>query len=98
MIGGTGRLCTEVNEILDDGMVKWGAEGVYCGTFPKHQLGIALKAEDGSQRAAQTALLYLLKRLGLIAQDALPQRDPEPLLSRAGIRVGEVRIAAQSTA
>ena len=94
MIGGTGRLCTEVNELLRDGMVKFGAEGVYCATFPKAEIGIAIKAEDGTVRAAEVALIWVLKRLGLLDENALLHRYPEPLKSRAGVRVGEIRISA----
>lgn len=93
MVGGSGRMCTDVNGLLKDGMVKWGAEGVYCGTFPERQIGLAMKAEDGSQRAAEAALLWLLKRLGLLDGDQLTQRHPEPIYNNAGLRVGEVRVS-----
>lgn len=94
MIGGSGRLCTQVNEKLRDGMVKFGAEGVYCATFPNAEIGIALKAEDGTVRAAEVALMWLLKRLGLLDPGALPERLPELLKNRAGVTVGEVRVSA----
>ena len=50
--------------------VKTGAEGVYAGIVPAHGLGIALKIDDGAGRAAETAIAFLLDRMGL-----LPDRD-----------------------
>ncbi len=96
MVGGTDRCCTAINSALSDGMVKYGAEGVYFGLFPKAGIGLAIKAEDGTLRACEVAMVEMLKRLRLLAADALPQWHRQPLKSRAGLIVGEVRPAASA--
>ena len=45
---------------------KMGAEGFHCAGIPAERIGIALKAEDGARRAAEPALLAVLKHLGAI--------------------------------
>ena len=75
MVGGTDRCCTDINGALADGMVKYGAEGVYFGLFPKAGLGIAMKAECGTVRAVEVAMVRVLKQHGLLPADALPQWD-----------------------
>ena len=94
MVGGTDRCCTAINAALTDGMVKYGAEGVYFGLFPKAGLGVAIKAEDGTIRACEVAMVEVLKRLQLLSADALPQWHRQPLKNRAGLIVGEVRPGA----
>ena len=91
MVGGTDRCCTDINGALADGMVKYGAEGVYFGLFPKAGLGIAMKAECGTVRAVEVAMVRVLKQHGLLPADALPQWDSVSLKNRAGLVVGEVR-------
>jgi L-asparaginase II len=45
---------------------KVGAEGFYCAGVPSMKLGIALKVEDGAKRAAEPALLAVLRKLNII--------------------------------
>ena len=91
MVGGTDRCCTDINGALADGMVKYGAEGVYFGLFPKAGLGIAMKAECGTVRAVEVAMVRVLKQNGLLPADALPEWDSVSLKNRSGLVVGEVR-------
>ena len=42
---------------------KVGAEGFYCAAIPSQRIGVALKVEDGSKRAAEPAILAVLKRI-----------------------------------
>lgn len=93
MIGGTDRLCTEANALLDSGMVKFGADGVYVGMSLKKNVAFALKGEDGSMRGAETALVWTLQRLGLIEPGALGHYLPKPITARDGTLAGEVRIS-----
>ena len=69
-------------------VVKTGAEGVYCGVVLATGIGIALKARDGARRGSDTAITWLLDRLGVIDGDG-----SIPLTNHADTRVGEVRVS-----
>ena len=51
--------------------VKTGAEGVYCAALPKQGLGIAVKCDDGSGRAAEVMLAAMLVRFLPASLDTL---------------------------
>ncbi len=69
--------------------IKSGAEGVCCGALPELGLGFALKAEDGSMRAAEAATASLLRRL--LGPHALLDTLASPVLTNwNGIDVGAV--------
>jgi L-asparaginase II len=94
MVAGTGRCCTALMAMVPDVIAKTGAEGAYLAALPGHGLGIALKAEDGATRAAETALLAVLAHLGALGEE-LPEglrRFGAPRLrNAAGSVVGHVR-------
>ncbi|MEL6336057.1 MAG: asparaginase [Pseudomonadota bacterium] len=46
--------------------VKSGAEGVFVAILPERGLGLALKVDDGAERAARAAVAALLARYGAI--------------------------------
>jgi L-asparaginase II len=75
---------------------KVGAEGVWlCGVLPsdKHPKGlaIALKVDDGDDRRARpVAATAILRRLGVIAAEALPDLSPMLVKNRRGDSVGRV--------
>ncbi len=61
MVAGTGRFCTDVMAALPARVfVKTGAEGVFCGALPELGLGIALKCDDGADRAAETVMAAVI--------------------------------------
>ncbi len=98
MVAGTGRFCTAL--IAGSGgnvLAKTGAEGVYAVALPALGLGVALKVEDGATRAAEVAVVAVLRRLGAL-DHGLAERLADfvvaPVVNRAGLRVGEVRPAA----
>ncbi|MEO1711368.1 MAG: asparaginase [Pseudomonadota bacterium] len=64
LVAGEGRLDTDVLSV-GRGLVflKTGAEGVYCGGFPKLGLGFTLKIDDGATRASEAATLALINAL-----------------------------------
>jgi L-asparaginase len=64
LIRGHGALDTKLMRKLPGWTAKGGAEGLLCAAGPD-RLGIALKAEDGQQRALQPALGSFLDMLGL---------------------------------
>ncbi|MGD8277397.1 MAG: asparaginase [Gemmatimonadota bacterium] len=94
-VAGTGRLCTQLSRAVHGRIVaKVGAEGVYCAAVPGAELGIALKVEDGAWRAAEPALLAVLRALTLISDDEVGQLDrfAEPVVTNTrGERVGGLR-------
>jgi L-asparaginase II len=96
-VAGTGRLCTELSRAVHGRILaKVGAEGVYCAAVPGAELGIALKVEDGAWRAAEPALLAVLRSLALITDDEMAELAvfAEPaILNTRGERVGRLRAA-----
>ena len=89
LVAGQGQLVTLIMQRLPDQvLVKSGAEGVYCGTFPEQGLGFALKIDDGAKRASEATVVRLISRLYPAAQPLGP--DPR-LTNWRGIQVGEMR-------
>jgi L-asparaginase II len=68
LIGGAGQADTELMRALPGWIAKGGAEGLMCAAGPDG-LGVALKVEDGSNRAIRPALHAFLGRLGLELPD-----------------------------
>jgi len=95
MVAGEGRICTELTRVAGGRVfAKIGAEGVYCVGVPGAELGIALKVEDGAQRAAGPAIIAVLRELDLISEDDLGRLHtfvfPEVVNTR-GETVGQLR-------
>jgi len=99
MVAGTGRPCTRIMEKLGErALVKMGAEGVFFAMLPHKGLGVALKMADGANRAAEIAMLALLRRAGVL--DAEGERELAAagsgiVLNVAGKPVGSIRAAAE---
>ncbi|MGH6888796.1 MAG: asparaginase [Rhizomicrobium sp.] len=95
LVAGTGRACTLLMRAGHGRFaVKTGAEGVYAAMVPGRGLGIALKIDDGAGRAAETAIAFLLARLGLIDADSVRELAAAPVVNTRGTVVGERRPAA----
>jgi L-asparaginase II len=96
MVAGSGRFCTEViAKSRGRALVKTGAEGVFCVALPAQGLGLALKVRDGAGRAAEVATGHLLQKLGALDDTAVSQLGRllrPPVLNRASVEVGEIRI------
>lgn len=95
LVGGTNRLCTELMESAAGRIfAKVGAEGVYGAGVPGAELGIALKVQDGAARAAEPALVEVLRVLGLLGEAEVQQlarwHTPDMTNTR-GDRVGYIR-------
>ena len=94
-VAGTGRLCTVLMRTASCPLfAKVGAEGYYCAGVPSLGLGIALKVEDGAKRAAETALLAVLRALDVITDvevEAMREFSQPPVLNTRGEVVGELR-------
>ncbi len=96
LVGGTGRLTTELLEAVGDEVVaKTGAEGSIGVGLRGRGLGISIKVSDGSSRALGPFLAELLNRLGLLDGEkgrAFYDRWSRPPVTNArGEHVGEVR-------
>ena len=95
-VAGTDRFCTDVMQLFGDRVfVKTGAEGVYCAALPRQGLGIALKCDDGANRAAQAIMAAVIARfLPLTASErAAIERLASPVMRNwNGFEVGRVRL------
>ncbi|MEZ5926845.1 MAG: asparaginase [Hyphomicrobiaceae bacterium] len=94
-VAGEGRLDTRLMHLADGNVfVKTGAEGVYCGVIPDRAIGIALKIDDGSGRAAECAISAVLA--GLVGEYATEfgRLARPPVKNVRGVTVGEIRPAA----
>ena len=64
-VNGTGGLTTEVMLAAPRTVrLKNGAEGVFTAALPTMGLGVALKIDDGAMRAAECAIVHILRELG----------------------------------
>lgn len=97
LIGGTERLDTLLMQAVPGGIIsKVGADGVWlCGVLPNERfttgLGIALKIEDGDDRRGRPVVaVELLRQLGILEAEVLPDISPMPIRNRRGDEVGKV--------
>lgn len=100
LIGGTERLDTMLMLALPGKLIsKVGADGVWlCAALPNENFptgaAIALKIEDGDDRRARSVVaVEVLKRLGILPPDALPDLSPMPVKNRRNDLVGRVEAA-----
>ena len=96
LIAGEGRACTRLTEALpEEAVVKVGADGVFTAILPGRGVGLALKIDDGANRAAESALAAILTALGATkGAEALTEslREPPIRNSRSEV-VGAIRPA-----
>lgn len=94
-VAGTDRLDTDLMRLANGSVfAKFGAEGFYCAGVPRIKLGIALKAEDGARRAAEAALLAVLRHVGALTADqsaALKKYAEPDVVNTRGEVVGSIR-------
>jgi L-asparaginase II len=95
LVAGTGRFCTEIMERFGRRLfVKTGAEGVFAAALPQLGVGIAIKCDDGSGRAAEVMMAATLARLAPLdeGERAALARFVRPTLRNwNGIEVGSLR-------
>jgi L-asparaginase II len=103
LIGGNERLDTMLMLAAPGKLIsKVGADGVWlCGGLPSEKyprgLAIAMKIEDGDdKRARPVVAVEILKQLGILSSDALPELSPMPIKNRRGDVVGRVEAASGS--
>ncbi len=94
-VAGTDRSCTSVMQAGKGRvLVKTGAEGVYCAAIPELGLGVAIKCDDGTTRAADTIIATVIANLlpaGDAEGEAIRTIAVQTLKNWNAIEVGEVR-------
>lgn len=94
-VAGTGRFCTAVMQRFGARVfVKTGAEGVYCGALPEEGLGLAVKCDDGSGRAAIVMMAALIQRFATLDRaglSAMEEHVRPTLRNWNGLTVGMLR-------
>jgi L-asparaginase II len=70
LVAGTGRLDTALMPALPDVVSKGGAEALACAAILADGIGIAVKIEDGGDRATGPALVRVLSLFGAVGGDA----------------------------
>lgn len=93
LIAGTDRYCTQMmNELNKNGLIKTGAEGVMFASIPSLKLGVVVKAHDGAPRAAEIAMSWILKELGLLNRVSWEKFSQVPIKNWNQILTGSIRI------
>jgi L-asparaginase II len=95
-VAGTGCVDTRLCAALGDrGYVKTGAEGMYGAALVDGGVGIALKVLDGAKRAAEVAIVEVLRRLDAVDVTGDLADLVSPVVENAaGRTVGEIRLVA----
>lgn len=98
LVAGTGKADVALMQAAPGSIfVKTGAEGVYCAALPELGLGIALKCDDGADRAAEVTIAAVLAKL-LHGDEALAAKLTKlaypTVESRVGAKVGLLRPTA----
>jgi L-asparaginase II len=98
LIGGTDRLDTQIMQAAPGKLLsKVGADGVWLGgVLPSDRwpsgLGIAVKIEDGDDnRGRPVVVVEILRQLGVLVRNDLPEISPMPVKNRRGDVVGAVK-------
>ncbi|HXF36444.1 MAG TPA: asparaginase [Actinomycetota bacterium] len=71
LVAGRNRVDTALMEVAPRVVVKAGAEGLLCAALLEPGIGVAVKVEDGGDRAAAPALLRTLGLLGALTTEQL---------------------------
>ncbi|MEO8911326.1 MAG: asparaginase [Gemmatimonadaceae bacterium] len=94
LVGGTDRIDSAlIDETAGSVVSKVGAEGVHCALLPERGIGIAIKVEDGAQRAQVPALLRVLQEMDALPSHLSPRLAEwmrRPVKNTRGESVGEV--------
>ncbi|NRP71289.1 hypothetical protein ILFOPFJJ_02173 [Ensifer psoraleae] len=95
-VAGTKRACTRLMRAAPGRIfAKTGAEGVFCAAIPEKGVGIALKCEDGTTRAAEAMVAATLARFFADEPQihtALMAQANHPMRNWNGMHVGDVRV------
>ncbi|MCZ8520220.1 MULTISPECIES: asparaginase [Paenibacillus] len=94
-VAGTARFDTALVKATGGRIIgKFGAEGVYAASVPELGIGLALKIEDGAERAIYPAAAEALLQLGFLRPEEaerLTAFHRPAVLNRRGDTVGRIR-------
>lgn len=94
LVAGTGRSDTALMSAIPGLVTKVGAEGLHAATLLGSGVGVAVRIEDGAERAAAPALLEALVLAGLVDRAATERPDLRAVAHRpvlgGGRPVGEI--------
>jgi L-asparaginase II len=96
MIAGTGKFDTDITNAIPRLFIKYGAEGVYCGSIPHAGLGFAMKCDDGAARAVEVAVAGMLAKLDVWTDAEIASLETfsrEEMSNWRKIQVGQIRVA-----
>ncbi|MEO7521067.1 MAG: asparaginase [Gemmatimonas sp.] len=100
LVGGSDRFDSVIMEAYQGRVLcKIGAEGVHTLALLERGIGIALKVEDGTQRAQFPAVMAVLARLGELPSaqsDALREYTGRVIRNTRNEVVGDIRIGDES--
>ncbi|MDP9295218.1 MAG: asparaginase, partial [Actinomycetota bacterium] len=92
LVAGRSRTDTAIMEVSPDLVVKTGAEGLACAAWLSEDLGIAVRVEDGGERASGPAMIRALSLIGALSPAEVRKLAPiakRPVLG-GGRRVGDM--------
>ena len=96
LVGGTDRFDSVlIEETEGRAVAKIGAEGVHSIAVPEQGIGIAVKVDDGAQRAQFPAVIRILQMLDVLPATLPPRLDEfyrRPVRNTRGEVVGEIRL------
>jgi L-asparaginase II len=96
LVGGTDRFDSVlIEETEGRAVAKIGAEGVHSIAVPEQGIGIAVKVDDGAQRAQFPAVIRILQMLDVLPSTLPPRLDEffrRPVRNTRGEVVGEIRL------
>ena len=99
LVAGKERLCTELmHRLAPKILVKVGADGFYTACIPEQGLGIALKMDDGQDRAARITLGAVLQVLGVLHDDVAEELEDylSPMLTNSrGDAIGRAEASSE---
>jgi L-asparaginase II len=76
LVAGRGRSDTRIMEAVPGMICKVGAEGLHCAAVLGQGIGVAVRADDGSDRAGAPALVRALELLGVLDERQLERLAP----------------------
>lgn len=92
LVAGRNQVDTLVMSEAPDVVAKIGAEAILCAALLGPGLGVAIKVEDGGERACGPALMRVLSQLGAVSarQARALDRVARPRVRGGGVVVGHV--------
>ncbi|MDL4841051.1 asparaginase [Aquibacillus rhizosphaerae] len=94
MVAGTKRFDTDLMKAFNGEVVaKLGAEGVHCFGIKSKGIGVAIKVEDGNERATNVASMEVLRQLGIRDSSVFKQLKSyhyAPVLNARKEKIGEI--------